>query len=127
MSELEQLNAKDKAKLMRFFASLRADRWYHFQIFPQESGETQYDFIGKVAAKDDTEEALVLRTQDGWLCYTQIFDEIDREEDSVSIRAEWVESGDTVEDILADLKEICGEGFRPPRILTELKLWRYDA
>jgi hypothetical protein len=103
--------------------ALKKNRWYYFVVCPRdlEPEETVYKFVAKVIAENEETDEMVLQTQDDELCYLHIIEEIKLENDAVQIRAEWVEAEDTVEEVVAWLKDANPE-LDPPKILTELKV-----
>ena len=103
--------------------TLKENRWYYFVVCPRdlEPEETVYKFVAKVIAENDETDEMVLQSQDGELCYLHIIDKISLEDDAVRISAEWVEVEDTVEEVVAWLRDTNPE-ISPPKILTELKV-----
>ena len=103
--------------------TLKENRWYYFVVCPRdlEPEETVYKFVAKVIAENDETDEMVLQTQDGELCYLHIINKISLEDDAVRISAEWVEVEDTVEEVVAWLRDTNPE-ISPPKILTELKV-----
>ena len=103
--------------------TLEKNRWYYFVVCPRdlEPEETVYKFVAKVIAENKETDEMVLQTQDGELCYLHIINKISLEDDAVRISAEWVEVEDTVEEVVAWLRDTNPE-IGPPKILTELKV-----
>jgi hypothetical protein len=103
--------------------TLKKNRWYYFVVCPRdlEPEETVYKFFAKVIAENEATDEMVLQTQDGELCYLHMIEETNLEDDAVGIRAEWVEVEDTVEEVVAWLRDTNPE-IGPPKILTELKV-----
>ena len=103
--------------------TLKKNRWYYFVVCPRdlEPEETVYKFVAKVIAENEVTDEMVLQTQDGELCYLHMIEETNLKDDAVQIHAEWVEVEDTVEEVVAWLRDTNPE-IGAPKILTELKV-----
>ena len=110
-----------RLKLLSKLPESRAPRWNYVAIFARdEKGEPEYRFIGKPVSQ--TEHEVIFKDQDGqvyYLCHILFF-KVDH--DTITVRAERVESGKTLYEIFERLEKIQGSDFEPPKILTnELK------
>jgi hypothetical protein len=103
--------------------TLKKNRWYYFVVCPRdlEPEETVYKFVAKVIAENEATDEMVLQTQDGELCYLHMIEETNLKDDAVQIHAGWVEVEDTLEEVVAWLRDTNPE-LGSPKILTELKV-----
>ena len=99
-------------------STLSPQCWYFFGIFPRDLEEAQWSFVGKVLFEEGPE--LVLRDQRNHLYYLGHV-RSDIEGDSIHIRCETAEAGESAEEIYGRLTEIYGEDFQPPKILVQLQ------
>jgi hypothetical protein len=94
--------------------SVVKDRWYFLEVYPRDVQYDQYRFVGKLIAQDETEDEHLFQDQDGWLYYLRDVTKFNLNDDSVTIRAEWAERGQTVSEIFEQLSEIYEERENAP-------------
>ena len=89
-------------------------RWYFFKIYPRDSVDAQWSFIGKVLIQV-VDEMVIWEQSDRLVYLTNV--RLDRDEDVIAIRCEAAETGKTIQELEKELKDVFGEDYKLPRIL----------
>jgi hypothetical protein len=99
------------------------DRWYFIEVYPRDVQYEQHRFVGKLIAEDEKEDEHLFQDQDGWWYYLRDVTKFNLNDDSITIRSEWAERGQTISEIFEQLSEIYEGRENAPKcpLLSELR------